>query len=294
MKILLTNHHLYLFGGTENLLYEHAKKLFNLGHEICIYIYTEDPKSLASDWIKSNLPEAVRWFYEDPPPEDFDLLLITHNTCLQKLTHHKGYKIFFCHSPYQEIEFPKEGADHYVFVTKEIQEKFPEIKNSSVIPTGYNLADHTFKYKDKRKTILMFEYHPNNYVNIFMNTCKKEGMIGEIYCRKNMFPSTITQMLQTYDIICATGRTANEALLSGNPTIVFNHFGCGGLITKDNYEKLAISNFTGRHLDNKPSFAASFKQALKIQEAEISSIAQHIKATRNLNTIVERILSYAK
>lgn len=292
MNILLTNHHCFNFGGTENYTVDLARTLMTLGHNVDIFIATTQEKMPAFDYFKKKFPDLT-WVFKNPPPDKYDLLLINHNTTLEKVKDYKGYKIYTSHG-LPGLEIPKPGADHYVFISNELFNRYPDIKNKSVIKTGFFTNEfEEFPYQENlnNPTCLLIDYTPTSISSDnFMNVCKRLNVWSEVFNEKRIDPFVMRQLYKGFDIICATGRTALEAILHGKRVIVYGHFGCDGRLEK-RYEE---SNYSGRYTNSLDCFETELVRTLQQSEKEFRKIQNKIKDTRDIFVSAESYLQLCK
>lgn len=59
-----------------------------------------------------------------------------------------------------------------------------------------------------------------------------------------------SEFLSGFNLVFAVGRTALESIATGVPVYVLGQDGSDGLVTEDNFQKFALTNFSGRTLPN--------------------------------------------
>ena len=288
MRILLTNHHFFNFGGTENYTMGLARALTALGHSVDIYVVTKQDKMPAYDFFKTKY-SGIGWFIERVPPNQYDLILMNHSTSIEKLKKHRGYKIFTSHG-LPGIEVPVPGADHYVFISPELFSKYPKYKNKSIIKTGFSIGDFeefTFEEPLVNPTALLIDYAPiTTSTNTFTSTCKRIGVWSEIFSIKNINPLGMRQVFKGFDIMCATGRTALESALYGKRTIVYGHFGADGVLKPE----LDKCNFSGRYTNNLISFEESLRSVLSSSKKSVDVMRKYLKKERDIELSCKKYL----
>lgn len=289
MNILLANHHCFNFGGTENYTVDLARTLKTLGHNVGIYIVTKQDRMLSYLYFKKTYPE-ITWYIAEKPPNIYDLILINHNTSLRSLKGYTGYKIYTSHG-LPQLEVPEEGADHYVFISEELFNRYPQISEKSIIKTGFFIKDfEEFLYIEKLKdpTCLLIDYTPTpTSSDYFMAVCKEVGVWAEIFSVKNIDPFGIKQLYKGFDLICATGRTALESVLHGKRTIIYSHFGSDGLF----HTKYAKNNYSGRYRGTLDRFESELRKALIQSEVSFREVQNKVKDTRDIFRAAEAYLN---
>lgn len=226
MKILLTNHQMNLFGGTENYTAALAMEL-SKNHEVTIFTFV--PGQSAKHYMQYGL----KFVASISGAEQYDLILVNHTSCWEAVKDLPGKKIFTSHGPLSELEKMPDGADAYVAVSEEISvqnaEKKPIIIRNSfgdIDPVRYRMAGGTC------------------IINYYAEVPGLEKY--RIYCEKSKHPEHMWDILTRYEVICASGRTLVEAALHGKKVVALSQYGLGGAITVDNYSTLQRDNFTGR------------------------------------------------
>jgi glycosyltransferase involved in cell wall biosynthesis len=287
LRILLTNHHYFNFGGTENYTADLAAYLHLLGHDVSIYIHTKHPKMLAFDYFKAKHP-FITWYIATPPPNNFDLMLMNHNTTLKALSKYKGYKICTTHGlPGLEKFAP--GADAYVCISQELFDFYTGIPDRKLIKTGFVFDKLRYPFKEKLKdtNAILIDYTPTpKSMDYFYKVCKDLGIWAEAFNSKNITPAGMNNIYKNYDIICATGRTALEAAALNKRVVVYSHFGADGFICP----KLDKTNFSGRYTNSLQSLEGSLKSAIVATQKDLDVMHKYLKEERSIKHAADQYL----
>lgn len=285
MNILLTNNHFNSFGGTENYTAEMAQSLTRLGHHVSIYIVLPFEKSLPFEFFRTRL-QHVQWYSEHPPLGPFDLILINHNTSLKRVRGLTGCKIFTSHG-LPDLERPIPGADHYVFISKELFDLHSDITNRSIIKTGFsNTSEQTPPYREHPKAVFV-DYSPSPEIrDLFMNSCREFDIEPSCYFDKNTSPEDLRRRLSASDIVCATGRTALESVILERRVIILGHFGCDGIVNT----VLDDCNYSGRHYRDFSRLKESLRVAKTLDKSYILNLKNEILTTRNIDLVMRQYL----
>jgi hypothetical protein len=240
LKILLTNNHLYRRGGSETFTYALAEEFARRGHAVSIF--TIEPGVLSLQ-----IPATV----VEEPKGDYDLILVSHNTCLPRVSRCGGPKVLTCHGIFPSPEQPTKGADHYVGISEEVcthlsRKGYP----STLIRNGINCREFASLHpiRQKLKSVLCLAQSDKARSKVYL-ACKKLGL--ELAMGDN--EPNVVQWMNRADIVVSLGRGAYEAMACGRAVLIFDERwympnpGVGdGLVTRDNWKKLAECNFSGR------------------------------------------------
>lgn len=175
---------------------------------------------------------------------------------------------------WERIIFPY--ADKFIFVSKQHEkywlEKFPIIKQKTlVIPNSVIISDYVYnptfgsKYfmalrldgdkqqqidtaidfirglKLRDKDACLDIVGDGNLINHYKEITKNDKTIKFIGKRLD-----VDSIIGRYDVVMGSGRTALEAIASGKKLIFIGLFGLKGVVTPDNFDKLADVNFCGK------------------------------------------------
>lgn len=245
LDILLANDRLIGPGGTEFWTLTMAKALTDMGHNVSVY-------SPHLGYFAWQYLSPLCLLTDEFPRRKFDLLLINHQTCFEKLRDVRGIKIFTSHSSILKIErFPR-GADAYVTISghiKEIEKK--RGFNCEVISNSFDFEKFysTSKVNKKLKTVFARVGSMSKEAAYLRKVLKKIGV-------KLITLDETTYDLQNWfnqaDLVLALGRELIEAMLCERNVVSMglrsytpNQMGAG-LISPDNFKEKEFAWFTGR------------------------------------------------
>lgn len=209
---MLTNNHLAQFGGTETWVLTMARELVRQGHDVGVYTHH---KGVITDILKDTCTI-------DDDPQDYDLALINHNTCTDVGARKK---IYTCHSPFESIEAPPQGMDHYIAVSENIQERYSIghiIKN----PIDTTLFAPQSPIGDVCTEILAITANPIPVPHFVASRTE----------------DTMSELINRADLVVTIGRGVLEAMSCARNVIVYDtrpHMG----FTADGY--LELENLRG-------------------------------------------------
>jgi len=245
MKVLLMNNKLNYYGGTETSIYTIAEELYRLGCQIDIFTFG-----------KGLMSEAIGRFgtVTDEPADEYDLILVNHNTCLERVKNIKGYKIMTCHGVSPELEQPVPGADSYVAISEEVQEHLKSKGfESTVIRNSINLERFSFKEVHNEKKRVLSLSKGRQAVEWLQEICQELGYgFGHLWLKT----LNIEDYIKEADVVVSYGRGALEGLACGKNVVVYdarNYIDsyADDIITPENMNELAKNNFSGRRYKNK-------------------------------------------
>jgi len=238
LRILIANNHLARLGGSETFTHTLAREMRERGHDVDVFTFSSGEMSK-----KIKCVEKLK--------KEYDLLLISHNTCLRFLQDVKGFKILTCHGKYPDLEQPEQGADAYVAISEEVQKHLSNRGyGSKIIWNGIDCVRFSpqkpINKKLQKVLSLARTEHANNIV---MLACKSLGVDLEV-----LQPNTwnVEKKMQDADLVVSLGRGAMEAMACGRAVIVFDARGYmrfesrGDGIIDGNAEELLRCNFSGR------------------------------------------------
>lgn len=252
MKILLTNQTLYHLAGSETFVFTLALELKRLGHEVHCYspVLGEISRQLEANGI--NCDNVI-------VDEDYDIVHCHHAFPTQYACHRlpDTPKVFVLHGiiggPETPIKHP--SIKKYVAVSPEVFERLKHIyKLESEIV--YNAIDfQRFKPSKKRNKKIESILVTNSYVaskdtimQEFAHACKEFG-IKKLYTIGTKFNKLIWDTENVYndvDLVVSLGRGCLESMACNRPAMVYGHWGCAGIVNRNNINDIRNHNFSGR------------------------------------------------
>jgi len=241
MRILITNHALHWPGGTETWTETMATELVGRGHEVEI-------ASFMCGTFADRMPCPVLPI-GNVAGRSYDLILVNHNTCLAMVQAVEGFKVFTSHGPAHQLEMPVRGADRYVAVSEEIQERYPHmiqqvirnpinLKRFGIVPECLIDADVLVATKNAKAAKIVMEAVKANKMSYGL----AHYTMNPVY--------DMTDMIPHYRIVFTCGRGTLEALSCGKVVFSVNHsngklFG-DGWVVHDKLPGMQAKNYSGR------------------------------------------------
>lgn len=245
-RVLVTNNHLDRFGGSETFVYSMVKELERLGYKVDVLTLTTEIKGMALE-LKDNLIET--------PEDSYDIILINHNTCLEKIRNVTGYKVFTSHGIYPKIEQPIGGGDKYIAISEEVKQHMENLGfKSELIVNGIDCE--RFKPKKQirvkpKKVLSLCQGEEANFM--IKKACKKLKLELVVFQELNERIFDIEKHISDTDIVFTLGRGVYEAMACGRDVIIYDSRSyqvdsslADGRVTKDNFKELVKNNCSGR------------------------------------------------
>lgn len=255
MKILLTNHQLINYGGTEVFTYTLAKSLRQKGHDVVVY-------SAYLGKIAETFRDIDVQVVDDleKTDKDFDLAHVHHNINAFEVRNRFPNlpMVFMSHGALHYLEQPPFidlGISKYLAISEEVQENLSSngIQKNEIVVVR-NLID-----ENKYFPCLPINPFPKHALvisnkidleteKVIRNACKALSITCNfIGARFKSIPNDeIPNLINQHDIVFSLGRGVVEAMLCGRVPIVLDYQGGDGMVTPNNVSKLITKNFSGR------------------------------------------------
>jgi len=232
MRILLANHNLSSWGGTETWTITLANEFKRLGHEVSLYAPT----------VNVIAPEFPFFSFQ----KEYDVALINHNVNLENLKYLTCKKIFTSHGVIPDLEKPVEGADVYVSVSEEVQANLKDLGFDSTIIRNPIDTKHfypTRKVHKKLENVLFMSNYPGKAREVIKTAC--DGLNLRIWGMNNQ-TSDAAEEMNWADLVIGLGRTAYEAMSINRNVIIYDYNGADGFATPDLLLQARENNCSGR------------------------------------------------
>lgn len=283
MKILITNHHLAAYCGTEIFTYTIADALKKRGHDIVVY--SPCLGEISNKFITLDIPVVNDLRYQKT---GFDIAHIHHNILAYEVRNRYPDLpiIFISHGRWPSLEQPPPtnlGIGKYLAVGEEIQ-------------------DNLLRYGIPQEKIFIFrnpvdeeKFYPENSINpspqsalvisnkidqdtesIIRQACSQlKSALRFIGGRFEYIPNDeIPEMIKKTDLVFSLSRGVIEAMLCGRAPIVFDKNGGDGLVTPENFHNLIKYNFTGEYYRNKYTVDELIREIKKYKQVYGESLRQ--------------------
>lgn len=260
MNILITNHHLINYAGSELHTFDLCTALKNMGHKVIVATFFYD-SPMRNLFFKQDIPVIN---FLNPENDDFsnigfDLIIAHHFPLLTEILLERKItcKKLICHSLSPIIhleEFISFNQDYCVYSVHSERNKLnmqeKGFKDVHVFPNSvpsYYFSFNSPKIKRKNKSITIVSNHLCEEIREAIRILRKKKVNVKVYGMGYKFDYVTPEKLIEHDAIVTIGRTVQYGLALGIPVYCYDHFGGAGWITPDNVEIESQFNFSGRN-----------------------------------------------
>jgi len=256
MRVLLTNHLLRSYTGSEVFTYTIADFLRRRGVEVVAY--SKYVGRILADFQAIDVPVVEN--LEQMRGERFDVAHVHHNiNALEVRSYFPDLPIvFLSHGVIPFLEQPPSidiGISKFLAVSEEVKENMISkgVKEGdteifrNIVDSGRFRQMSRINSKPRKALVLSYRIGPRKEGTI-RDACKKSGIeckfIGGRFGRvaQELLPKCINEA----DVIFSLGRGAIESMLCGRVPVVFDYLGGDGMVTPDSFTQLMKTNFSGR------------------------------------------------
>jgi len=257
MRILVGNHHLAHWCGSETFTATLVRALVRDGHTVEVFaaIQGEVSESLAplARVVCNQYLERLQWATEPDPEPPYDLVLTSHHTAQKAAMGLGRVHITTCHGVVPDLEQPHPGADAYVAVSEEVHEHLASRGfASTVIRNGVD----TTRFRPCRPLPARLErvLLLSNYDAAEPIVREAAGRVGARFRRVGgaASVSNVAGPIDEADLVVTLGRGAYEAMSAGRNVVIFDRRdyadvqGADGFVTPDDLPELLRHNCSGR------------------------------------------------
>lgn len=253
MKILVTNHDLSYYAGTETFVYTLAVELKRIGHEVVCW----SPRlgAVAHRLVAAGIAVTADLA---TAPDDVDVIHAHHRyeSLLARARYPDRPMIFACHGVLPWQEQPAAGAldvSRYVAVSEEVRDHLIErhrVAADQVVIVRNGLDLERFRARtpiapQPRRALILSNYMPPHQRGQVRRVCRELGMTVRETGAGNALWAVEDEIAEV-DLVFGLGRSALEAMASGRVVVVYDYNGGDGLVTPEHFEQLRRRNFSGR------------------------------------------------
>lgn len=287
-KILLTNHGLSRYRGSEIYCYYLAKEL-SKNHKVFIY----SPEY-------GNVSDKIKEFAEllSEPVGEFDIIFYNHNNTYSENLKSRC-KIYTIHGIFPPLEKPILGLDAYVVISKEIEEHYKNL-NPVYIPNGIDVNKYN-NYGEKHliKRLLFMSNYKSKFSKLLRYVALSLGMrYKRVGGNSEKAKFEIVDSLNWADVVVGVGRSTLEAMSCGKKIIVadkrnYADYGMDGFLTESNIVKSSYNNLTGRAFKKDINFFSLRKEIKMALENNSNWEREYIVKNHNIAKIANSYLTLA-
>lgn len=262
LHILLTNHHLISYQGSENFTFTIADFLRRQGHQVSIYsVYIG---KLKSDFEKIGVPVVAD--LKLLKNTDFDLAHVHHHINAYEVRHYFPALpiILLCHGVvFLENPPPLDlKISQYMATSERVRDTMIGLGvENNKIKIFRNMVDSEKFYprfpinRTPQKALILSNKMDYNTENVIRQACKalhiKTKFVGARF--KKMCYKNIPALLNEADIVFSLGRGVIEAMFCERIPIIFDYEGGDGMVTSSTIADMMTCNFSGNLSNEKYS-----------------------------------------
>jgi hypothetical protein len=282
MKILITNHHLQDFAGSETYTFALAKGLKERDHQVTVLT------ALAGAVAEKLTQEGVEVFQNpaELKSHSFDVIHAHHNVMaiLARNAFPKTPMIYVCHGIAPGLEEPPSIDLSLAAVTGVSDEvvaylqQHHRIEEPVLIRNGVDLERFASRkpISDQLKTVLIISNRITGEVikPLLEAAAKKNLQVLHIGMGSQSVWET-EDVIAEADMVVSLGRGALESMACGRAVCIYDIHGGDGLITEESYPEIRKHNFSGRRFANRYS-EENFIEIFEAYSPEMGTINRNI------------------
>jgi len=300
MRVLITNHILSNYAGTELYVRDLATSLLNRGHTPIVY--STQLGQVARELRAATVPVVDDLSAIASPP---DIIHGQHNLeTMSALLHFPDTPaIYFCHAWAAWVEAPPRfprilryvAVDDTCYDRLVCEEAIPAERARVIL----NFVDLTrFQARPplpaKPARALIFSNHAreDSYLEVVSEACRRAGVALDVVGLGvgNMLAQP-ERLLGQYDLIFAKGRCALEALAVGAAVVLCDAVGMGTLVTTGELEHLRRLNFGVRAMRGQLDAGALAREVARYDPKDAAEVSRRIRASAGIEFAVDEIVA---
>ncbi|MCX7793362.1 MAG: hypothetical protein N2257_02995 [Thermodesulfovibrionales bacterium] len=309
-RILILNHHLVEFAGSELVTLELAEYFNIKGFDTLVgsFIYDKPLKKI----FEKKKVNVVNFFKNPLPFTTFDIVWAHHFPTYIKAIVEERIKIkklvISSLSPFHPLETIPEPfmavADLILVNSYENFQKITSYGNeyiekimifpNSVPQIFFNFFNRN--PKNELKKIAVVSNHPPLEVLLLKGAFSKQKIVVDFFGVKGQYKLITPEILINYDLIISIGKTVQYAMALGIPVYCYDHFGGPGYLTLENYELAERFNYSGRCCNRKLTVEEIKKEILEFYSSAVVyreffynlSISKY-SLEKNINRVLQRL-----
>jgi glycosyltransferase involved in cell wall biosynthesis len=308
-KILLTNHHLENYAGSELVTFELAKEFQSRGWDV--YVATFSYGGNMKELFEKNDISVFNILNESLLTKDFDLVWGHHFPVLYKCFFKDQIKtknlVLSSLSPYEPLESivhlheesnavifnSQETYNHHIQYFEKFASKFQVFPNS-VGQEYFEKSKNSFNHDIKKIAIVSNHAPPEVMEAIEKLEAKNIEVIFVGQQQKSQLVDSA--LLMSCDVVITIGRTVQHCMALKVPVFVYDHFGGPGWLNDTNLKEVEWFNYSGRCCRNKLSvdeiirdIFSGYKSALENLPFFYNYAQEKYNLSNNISNILNRL-----
>jgi O-antigen biosynthesis protein len=296
MKILLVNHTLDSYAGSETFTYALAVELQRQGHDTVCFSPTLGP--LADHLIA----EGIRVTDDLATLEDDIDVIHSHHRYESFLAYARfpdKPMILVCHGifPWQEQPFRSRlNIFRYVAVSEEVKTHLAENHSidsgqTLVIPNGIDLTRFYARKPIEpvpRRALIISNNMPDAQRTVIRRACERLGIHLTLLGGIGISVWNVEDYINEVDVVFSLGRGALEAMACARAVIIDGYSGADGLVTAENFHPLREKNFSGRARQLEYGESDVVKEIEKYDPSIPHQLLEYVESEHNIQTVAQR------
>lgn len=300
LRILITNHSLSNYAGTELYVSDLATQLLSRGHTPIVY--STQLGQVARDLRAATVPVVDDLNSLAQPP---DLIHGQHNMeTMTALLHFPATPAaYFCHGWLARVEAPPRfprilryvAVDETCYDRLVCEEAIPAERARVIL----NFVDLTrfrarapLPARPARALVFSNYASEESSISAVREACRRVGIALDVVgLTAGNVVAQPERLLGRYDLVFAKGRCALEALAVGTAVVVCDAQGAGPLVTMRELEELRRLNFGVRVLRERLDADALARQIARYDPHDAAEVSLRIRATAGLEAAVDEIVA---
>lgn len=304
-RTLLCNNALNNFAGSELVTLELAQELVGRGHEVAVATFTSSVairtkfECLGVSWLDLSKPVKC--------VQHFDLLWGHHFTCFDAILLDRGITatrvVYSSLSPFEPLECPPLYADSFTSVLANSPETLERLQSYGISSEQLCLMPNCvtqawLTHKSRRatrslKAVAVVSNHVPDELAASTERLKEAGIQVRIFGVFHEHLRVTPELLAEFDAVITIGRTVLSGLALSIPVFCYDRFGGPGYVTRENFERTAHFNFSGRCGHRKLSSEAIVAELIDrfpAAEEEACALSTIVRSRYSASEWIGRIL----
>ncbi|MDQ1522699.1 MAG: hypothetical protein QOE47_623 [Pyrinomonadaceae bacterium] len=300
LRVLITNHSLSDYAGTELYVRDLATRLLARGHTPVVY--STRLGRVADDLRAATVPVTDDLNSVALPP---DVIHGQHNLeTMTALLHFTDTPAaYFCHGWLARLESPPRfprilryvAVDDTCYDRLVCEEAIP-VERARVILNFVDLARFRprppLPAKPSRALVFSNYAREDSYLGAVREACRRAGLALDVVGqRAGNASAQPEQLLGQYDLVFAKARCALEAMAVGAAVVLCDEAGAGALVTTRELEALRRVNFGVRALTEKPDADALAREIARYDASDAAEVSRRVRASAGIEPAVDEIVA---
>lgn len=293
--VLLTNHHMVGYEGSQRYTYDMARTLTELGYAVTVATIAEGPTA-------ERLREHVEVIGTPANLGHYDLGIVHHNTIYEDVRPHCERLVYEALGP-NRLEHPKSSwhdePEAYAAVSEEMAVEIfkPVGRSIAVVPQGVPTAAPLRRIGERAERLLVLaSIHPR--AADWTAAAKDAGLEHEVVGLAALDTTGqrwhVRRHIERADIVVSIGRGAIEAACMGRYVIVDALHGADGPLTLGNTHESGERNYSGRTCSKIPTPGEMAEWVASYDRAAAAAVGSVMRAKHDITRVGETLLDLAR